>query len=134
MRTQKRNKRTIYLCHKVVNGKLVTWEEPIKIKENYNSVTVDADLITMGMNFPNRIRIKTGNKTCINGEWVKTSSLYHVGDRVYIFNEPPEIHDELCKTADYEVEIEPKLGESLNQQDIVLRALSGKENKSQAQY
>ena len=126
MRTQRRNKRQIYLCHKVVNGNLVTYEEPIPLKENYNSVTVDADLITMGLDFPNRIRIKTGNKTYINGEWVKTSSLYHDGDRVYVYNIPPEEHDIMCKTADYEVEIEPKLGESLNQQDIVLRALSGK--------
>ena len=126
MRTQKRNKRTIYLCHKVVNGSLVTYEEPIMLKENYNSVTVDADLITMGLDFPNRLRIKTGNKTYINNEWVKTSTLYHEGDRVYVYVTPPITHDVLCKTADYEVEIQPKLGESLNQQDIVLRALSGK--------
>ena len=105
---------------------MVTYDEPIPLKENYNSVTVDADLITMGLDFPNRLRIKTGNKTYVNGEWIKTSSLYHEGDRVYVYNTPPETPDELCKTADYEVQIQPKLGESLNQQDIVLRALSGK--------
>ena len=130
MRTQRRNKRTIYLCHRKVTGNIITYEAPIKLKENYNSVTVDADLITMGKDFPNRLRIKTGLKTYLSDthEWVKTNELYHAGDRVYVFNAPPETHDELCKTADYEVEIEPKLGTTINQQDLVLQSLSGKKN------
>ena len=128
MRTQRRNKRVIYICKRIVQGNRAVYAEPIKVRENYNSVTVDADLTIMGMNYPNRLRIKTGKRTYLEDKkiWVDTNELYSVGDRVYVFNPIPTEHDELCKNADYEVEIEPKLGTTMNQQDIVLHALSGK--------
>lgn len=127
MRTQRRNKRTIYLCHKYIdeNG-LVKYKEPIMLKENYNSTNTDADLIAMGMDYPSRLRIKADNRAYVNGEWINRSDLYHVGDRLYIFVNPPEKHDVLCKTADYQVELEPILEDSINQSSIMLIKLSGK--------
>lgn len=132
MRTQRRNKRPIYICHRYKDGELIKFREPILIMENYNSTTEEADMIAMGMDYPNRLRIKTDKKAYINGEFVNRKDLYHVGDRIYVFTQPPEKHDVLCKNADYEVEIEPELGLSINQLDILLLRLSGKKNKSQS--
>ena len=130
MRTQRRNKRQIYICHKYIDGDIIKYREPIPIKENYNSTTEQADIIAMGMDYPNRLRIKTDRRVCINGEWMERKDLYHIGDRVYVFTTPPETHDPLCKNADYEVEIEPELGVSINQLDILLLRLSGKKYKN----
>lgn len=131
MRTQRRNKRTIYLCQKYLDGNLVKYREPIKIKENYNATNTDADIIAMGMEYSTRLRIKTSLRAYINGKWVDRTELYHTGDRVYVFNTPPEKHDVLCKNADYEVEIAPNLGATINQLEIILLKLSGKnKNKS----
>lgn len=129
MRTQRRNKRTIYLCQKYINEKgLILYKEPIEIKENYNSTNTDADLIAMGMEYPNRLRIKADNRVCIKGEWMNRADLYHAGDRVYVFVEPPEKHDALCKTADYQVELNPLVSTTINQTHIMLLKLSGKDN------
>jgi len=129
MRTQRRNKRQIYICHRYEDNGLIKFREPIPIKENYNSTTEQADIIAMGMDYPNRLRIKTDRRVRINGEWMERKNLYHIGDRVYVFTTPPETHDPLCKNADYEVEIEPELGVSINQLDILLLRLSGKKYK-----
>ncbi len=129
MRTQRRNKRQIYICHRYEDNGLIKFREPIPIKENYNSTTEQADIIAMGMDYPNRLRIKTDRRVRINGEWMERKDLYHIGDRVYVFTTPPEPHDPLCKNADYEVEIEPELGVSINQLDILLLRLSGKKYK-----
>jgi len=129
MRTQRRNKRQIYICHRYEDNGLIKFREPIPIKENYNSTTEQADIIAMGMDYPNRLRIKTDRRVRINGEWMERKDLYHIGDRVYVFTTPPETHDPLCKNADYEVEIEPELGVSINQLDILLLRLSGKKYK-----
>lgn len=125
MRTQQRNKRTIYLCKRQVVGNIIKYQKPIEIKENCRTVTSDAELLTMGMEYPTRMRIKTDLRVRIDGEWVNRTDLYHVGDRVYVFAKPPEEHDSLCKNADYEVEIEPIIGTTPNQLDIVLVRLSG---------
>lgn len=130
MRTQRRNKRQIYLCQKYIDGGIIKYHEPIPLKENYNSTTEQADIIAMGMDYPNRLRIKTDTKVYLNGEFVDRKDLYHSGDRVYVFTTPPEKHDVLCKNADYEVEIEPELGLTINQLDILLLRLSGKKNKN----
>jgi hypothetical protein len=133
MRTQRRNKRPIYICQKYVDSNNnVKYHEPIRIMENYNSTTEEADIIAMGMDYPNRLRIKTDTKVFINGVCSNRKDLYHIGDRVYVFTTPPETHDPLCKNADYEVEIEPELGLTINQLDILLLRLSGKKNKNQS--
>lgn len=128
MRTQRRNKRVIYLCQKYITADgLVLYHEPIEIKENYNSTKIIAEnIIPMGMEYPNKLRIKADNKICVNGEWMRRSELYHPGDRVYVFVEPPEKHDDRCKTADYEVDTDIEPQETINQITITLVKLSGK--------
>lgn len=128
MRTLHRDKKIIYVCHKKEpTGKITTYHEPIKLHEFYATTDNEADLISMGMDYVRRLRIKTGDRTLVNGEWVDTKTLYHAGDRVYVYVEPPEEHDELCQTADFEVEIDPVI--TPNQASIILLKLSGKNNR-----
>lgn len=125
MRTQQRNKRLIYLCQKYVDEKgIELFKEPIPIKENYNPTNSDSDLATMGMEYPKYLRIKTDDRICLNGKWQNRIDLYHQGDKVYVYVEPPKEHDKLCKTADYEVDAKPS--ETINQLEILLKNLSGK--------
>lgn len=124
MRTLYRDKKTIYICHKYVDGKITKYEEPIEVKEHYEQTTNEADLIAMGMDYVKRLRIKTGTRTFVDGKWVDTASLYHQGDRIYIHVEPPTEHDVLCKTADYEVEVDPTV--TPNQVSVMLLKLSGR--------
>lgn len=125
MRTQQRNKRLIYLCQKVVDEKgIELFSEPIPIKENYAPTNTESDLVTMGMEYPKYLRIKTNNRIKINDKWQDRKDLYHQGDKVYVYVTPPEIHDKMCKDADYEVDTKPS--ETLNQLEILLKNLSGK--------
>lgn len=124
MRTQYRNKKTIYLCKQYQDGKLTKYYPPIKLKENYAVTTNNSDMLIMGMDYSKRLRIKTGTRTKVDDTWHNTVELYHQGDRVYVYVEPPITHDDFCKDADYEVELKPNA--TLNQVDIVLRNLSGK--------
>ena len=94
MRTFNRNKRKLYLCHKNVSGKLVTYDEPQLRYENYQPTNNDVDIIGVGMNYYNYLRIKTD---------IANKGVYHAGDRVYIDVPIPDVHDVLCKQADYEV-------------------------------
>lgn len=124
MRTQQRNKKLIYLCQKYQAGNITKYKPPIPIYENYAPTNSDSDLLSMGMDYSKRLRIKSDNKIFINGEWLDRMSVYHQGDRVYIYVKPPEEHDMLCKTADYEVETRPI--ETINQLEIMLFNRSGK--------
>lgn len=128
MRTQRRNRRVLYLCQRYVDTEgLVKYKEPIKIRENYNSIKVIAEnIMPMGMEYPNKLRIKADRKAYVNEEWIERKDLYHPGDRVYVFVEPPEKHDVLCKKADYEVDMDVEPQATLNQITITLVKLSGK--------
>ena len=124
MRTQQRNKKQIYLCHKYIENGIAKFKKPIPIKENYSATNTDSDLIAMGMEYPKYLRIKSDIRVEINGKWQNRKDLYHAGDRVYVYNEPPKEHDVLCKNADYEVDTKPV--ETLNQLEVMLFNLSGK--------
>lgn len=124
MRTQRRNQKKIYLCQMYQDGKLTKYGEPIPIFENYAATNSEADLIAMGMEYPKRLRIKTDIRIKINGRWKMRNEVYHKGDKVYVYVQPPQEHDVLCKDADYEVETKPI--ETLNQLEIMLVNLSGK--------
>lgn len=127
MRTMRRNKRTIYLCTNYLTDKgLVRYNEPIELKVNYKSVKTASDYLIMGSSETDKTTIKCDKKMFVNGEWRNTIDIFHKGDRVYIGVEPPEEHDVLCKTADYEVDIEPFTGTTINQTEIILVKLSGK--------
>lgn len=124
MRTQQRNKKTIYVCHKYVDKGIEKFKEPIEIKENYNATNSESDLIALGMEYPKYLRIKSDIRVCVDGIWQNRKDLYHPGDKVYVYNTPPDKHDILCKNADYEVDSKPI--ETLNQLEVMLLNLSGK--------
>lgn len=113
MRTLLRNKRKIYLCQKNIEGNLVKFKEPIPLMENYIPTNSDGDLIGIGITYPKYLRIKTD---------ISEKDLFHAKDRLYVYKEPPEKHDVLCKTADYEVYKKPSL--FINEMEIMLYRLS----------
>lgn len=125
MRTMRRNKRLIYICHKQEINGLVKYDKPIPIKVNYKSVKNDTELIVTGIDFPDKLRIKSDIRICVNGKWMNTTDFYHYGDRAYVYINPPTKHDVLCKNADYEVSIETAYGTTINQAEIILQRLSG---------
>ena len=117
MRTLMRNKRKIYLCQKYLDdtsGKIIVkFGEPIELQENYVPTNSDGDLIAIGLNYPKYLRIKTD---------IREKDLFHAKDRLYVYKEPPQIHDALCKDADYEVYKQPSL--YINEMEVMLYRLS----------
>lgn len=124
MRTLKRGQKTIYVCHKYIENNKIFYKEPIAIKEYYATTDNDTDLLAMGMDYIKRLRIKSDDRVCIDGKWLNRATLYHPGDRVYVYVEPPLEHDMMCKNADYEVETPPTL--TPNQFSVILVKRSGK--------
>lgn len=115
MRTLQRNKRKLYLCKKNIVNNLLVYSSPIVLYEDYMPTNSSGDLLAIGENYPNYLRIKTTNLDGTN---------FHAGDRLYIFVTPPTVHDTLCLTTDYEVDNQPI--PTLNITEIILRKLSGK--------
>lgn len=115
MKNLHRNKRTLYICNVYQDEKLKKYKEPIKIKENWQHIDAEAEFKNIGLEVYDYIQIKTDKSH---------SHYYHLGDRLYINVEPPEEHDVMCKTADYEVYNDPIL--SLNECKVVLKKLSGR--------
>lgn len=113
MRPLARNKRKLYLCQKYQDGLVDKYKAPKCLFENYLPTNSDGDLISIGMDYPKYLRIKTN---------INEKDLFHPKDRLYIYKEPPKIHDVLCKTADYEVYKEPSL--FINEMEIMLKRLS----------
>lgn len=110
-----RNRRKIYVCNKVQNGDLKTYDKPVELYEYYTVTNTEADLEAFGMEAYMYLRIHTNKNH---------KDYYKLGDRVYVNVAPPETHDELCKTADYEVYKDPVL--SLNSLTVLLKRRSGK--------
>lgn len=118
MRTLMRNKRKLYLCQKYEDGNLIKYKEPIELYENYLPTTSDGDLIAIGMNYPKYLRIKTD---------INKKDLFHAKDRLYVYKEPPEEHDVMCRDADYEVYKQPSL--YINEMEVMLYRLSSDDNE-----
>lgn len=118
MRTLKRNKRTLYLCQKYQDGNLTKFKEPMKLEMNFVPTNSDSDLLAIGLNYPQYLRIKTD---------IKNKDLFHPKDRLYVYKEKPEKHDVLCKTADYEVYKRPSL--FINEMEVMLYRLSSDDNE-----
>lgn len=115
MRCLKRNKRDLYLCVEYQDNYISKYREPIKLSLNYQATNSEGDLISLGMDYPKYIRIKTD---------LQYHNVFHAKDRVYIKAVPSEPFDILCKDADYEVDSDPIV--SLNSVEITLKRLSGK--------
>lgn len=117
MRNLRRNKKPLYLCQKYQDDLLNKYREAIPMFENYVPTNSDGDLISIGMEYPMYLRIKTS---------ADKRHLYHPGDRVYVYTNVPTEHDELCENADYEVykDVMPYI----NEMDVMLRRLSDDNN------
>lgn len=113
MRNLRRNKRPLYVCQKYQDGLLEKFKEPILKWENYVPTNSDGDLISIGMEYPMYLRIKTS---------ICEKDTYHAGDRVYVYKDIPNKHDSLCENADYEVYKDPML--YINEMEIMLHRLS----------
>lgn len=113
MRNLQRNKKPLYLCQKYQDGLLDKYREPISRYENYVPTNSTGDLISIGMEYPMYLRIKTS---------INNKDLYHAGDRLYVYKDKPVEHDVLCKDADYEVYKQPML--YINEMEVMLHRLS----------
>lgn len=118
MRNLRRNKRLLYLCQKYQDGLLDKFKEPKEQWDNYVPTNSDGDLISIGMEYPKYLRIKTSTSK---------KDVYHAGDRLYVYKEKPQVHDVLCKDADYEVYKDPML--YINEMEVMLKRLSSDNNE-----
>ena len=116
MRNLRRNKRRLYLCQKYQDNLLNKYKAPIELWEDYLPTNSEGDLISIGMDYPMYLRIKTS---------IKEKDLFHPKDRLYVYKDKPVEHDVLCKNADYEVYKKPML--YINEMEIMLRRLSGED-------
>lgn len=115
MRCLIRNKRPIYICERYQDGNISKYKNPIEIDVNYQSTNSESDLIALGLNYPQYIRIKTD---------IECLKYFHSQDRVYVGITPKKPFDVLCKDANYEVSSDPIV--SLNVVEVTLQKLSGK--------
>ena len=113
MRNLKRNKRPLYICHGYKDNGIRKYREPILIYDNFIPTNSDGDLVSLGMEYPMYLRIKTS---------IREKDLFHPKDRLYVYKDTPAEHDELCENADYEVYKEPLL--FINELEIMIKRLS----------
>lgn len=113
MRTLKRNKRRVYLCKRIPQGKLIKYAKPIPLYENYVPTNTGEDLVSLGLEYPMFLRIKTD---------IQEKDLFHPKDRLYVYKNPPKEYDPLCDNADYEVYKEPLC--FINEMEVMLKRLS----------
>lgn len=113
MNNLRRNKRKLYLCTKYIDGNKFLYHEPIELYENYLPTNSEGELISLGLEYPMYLKIKTS---------IREKNLFHPKDKLYVYKEPPENHDELCENADYEVYKEPLL--FINEYEVMLKRLS----------
>lgn len=117
MRNLRRNKRPLYLCTRYKDDLLDKYNEPIKIYENFIPTNSEGDLISIGMDYPMYLRIKTS---------INEKDLFHPKDRLYVYKKLP-FDDPLCKEADYEVYKKPMI--YINEVEIMLKRLSSDEDE-----
>lgn len=113
MNNLKRNKRKLYLCNKYEEDDKYFYRQPIELYENYLPTNSNGELITLGLEYPMYLKIKTS---------IREKDLFHPKDRLYVYKQPPEEFDELCDDADYEVYKEPL--QFINEYEVMLKRLS----------
>lgn len=118
MRNLRRNKRKLYLCQKYEDNGIIKFKEPIELYENYIPTNSQGDLISIGMNYPMYLRIKTN---------IDEKDLFHAKDRLFVYKDIPEKHDVMCREADYEVHGKPML--FINEMEVILHKLSGDDDE-----
>ena len=113
LRNLRRNKRKLYLCQKYIENGKDFFQEPVLIHENYLPTNSNGELISLGMEYPMYLKIKTS---------IREKDLFHPKDRLYVYKTPPVTHDALCNEADYEVYKEPL--QFINEYEVMLKRLS----------
>lgn len=112
-----RNKRKLYLCKRYIDEKtnVTKYKEPIEIVINWQPISTDAEVLTLGVDYSKYIRIKGT---------VQETSIFGNKDRCYVYNKPNlKEFDGMCDDADYEVS-EPPVN-MLNDGEVMLMKLSG---------
>lgn len=113
MNNLRRNKRKLYLCNKYEDDDKYFYRQPIELYENYLPTNSNGELITLGLEYPMYLKIKTS---------IREKDLFHPKDRLYVYKQPPEEFDKLCDDADYEVYKEPL--QFINEYEVMLKRLS----------
>ena len=117
MNSLKRNKRPLYLCKKNIDTEtnVTKFKEPKKIKINWQPIDTSSEVLMLGYEYSQYIRIKATAREC---------SKFSNKDRCYIYKEPNfEKFDVMCNDADYEVDGNPII--TLNEGEVMLKKLSG---------
>lgn len=113
----KRNKQTLYLCKKIVENDVTKFSEPIKIETNYQPVSSAGEIISIGQEYTQYLKIE---------DIISVGEQFSNGDRCYVYKEPPEEYDKLCSNADFYVNGNPLI--SLNSAVVSLKRLTGEED------
>lgn len=112
-----RNKRDLYLCKAYIENNITKYKEPELINTNYQPTNSDGEIIALGLEYSEYLRIKDN---------ISIGQKFNNGDKCYVFVKPPAEHDALCKNADFIVSGEPLL--TLNEGEVTLKRLTGKKS------
>ena len=116
MNNLKRNKRTLYLCRQIIDNDRIFFDEPIKVKVNYQPVA-DKDvgeILAVGQDYFNRFIVYMRPSV---------AKKFHNFDRCYVFVEPPETYDKTCQGADFYVDGQPT--RYINESTVHLQRMNG---------
>lgn len=111
MRTLERDKKPLYICKRIRNVDPVQFEEPVLQRLNTVATTSQADIVAFGDQY------KEYRRAIVS---VKEAENYNEGDRAYIYVNPPEEHDKLCNSCDFEIY---SISDSISQVEILFKRL-----------
>lgn len=111
MRTLDRDKKALFICHRIKDTDPMQFEEPVKVKLNVVATTSEADIVAFGDSYKEYRRAKIS---------VSEMDNYKEGDRVYLYTTPPSVHDILCENADFEI---TSISDSVSQVSILFKRL-----------
>lgn len=109
MRTLDRDKKPLYICKRIPNTDPKEFEEPVQRKLNTVATTSQADIVAFGDQY------KEYRRAIVTKE---ESKYYNEGDRAYIYVNPPEEHDSLCESCDFEIY---SISDSVSQVEILFK-------------
>lgn len=111
MRTLERDKKPLYICTRIKDSDPVQFQEPFMVRLNVVATTSQADIVAFGDSYKEYRRAKIS---------VTDMDKFHEGDRAYIYVTPPETHDALCETADFEI---TSISDSVSEVSILFKRL-----------
>ena len=117
MNNLKRNKNVLYLCQQVENNGRLEFSKPIKLKLNYQPVSMTGEIISFGSEFINKLVIYTTDKV---------AKQFHNFDRCYIYTKPPKDYDKFASEADFYINGNPAI--FLTEAIIYLQRMTGDYN------